>query len=55
MHQPPKRTVMKFFTLKSVVTLVTLALSANAFALDAKFNDTVWDGKKTPQGQQFLN
>ena len=55
MHQPPKRTSMKFFTLKSVVTLVTLVLSANAFAMDAKFDDAAWDSKKIPQGQYCLN
>lgn len=49
---------MKIFTLKSVTTLTalaTLALSANAFAMDVKFNDAGWNGKKIPEGQQCLN
>lgn len=49
---------MKIFTLKSVTTLTalaTLALSANAFAMDVKFNDAAWNGKKIPEGQQCLN
>ena len=41
---------MKFFTLKSVTVLATLALSANAFAMDVEFNDAAWDGKKVPEG-----
>ncbi len=55
MHQLPKGTSMKFFTLKSVTVLVTVALSANAFAMDVEFNDAAWDGKKIPEGQQCLN
>ena len=49
---------MKIFTLKSVTALTalaTLALSANAFAMDVKFNDAAWNGKKIPEGQQCLN
>lgn len=46
MHQLPKGISMKFFTLKSVTVLATVALSANAFAMDVKFNDAAWDGKK---------
>ncbi|MFK3917772.1 hypothetical protein [Psychrobacter sp. NPDC078501] len=46
---------MNFFTLKSATVLATLALSANAFAMDVKFNDAAWDGKKIPEGQQCLN
>ncbi|WP_201554824.1 RNA-binding protein [Psychrobacter immobilis] len=49
---------MKIFTLKSVTiltALATLALSANAFAMDVKFNDAAWNGKKIPEGQQCLN
>ncbi|WP_296240097.1 MULTISPECIES: hypothetical protein [unclassified Psychrobacter] len=49
---------MKIFTLKSVTTLTalaTLALSVNAFAMDVKFNDAAWNGKKIPEGQQCLN
>lgn len=44
---------MKLFTLKSVTTLTalaTLALSANAFAMDVKFNDAAWNGKKYLKG-----
>ena len=55
MQQLPKGISMKFFTLKSVTVLATLALSANAFAMDVKFSDAVWDGKKIPEGQQCLN
>ena len=49
---------MKLFTLKSVTALTalaTLALSANAFAMDVKFNDAAWNGRKIPEGQQCLN
>ena len=46
---------MNFFTLKSVTVLATVALSANALAMDVKFNDAAWDGKKVPEGQQCLN
>ncbi|WP_372887303.1 hypothetical protein [Psychrobacter sp.] len=49
---------MKIFTLKSVTALTalaTLALSANAFAMDVKFNEAAWNGKKIPEGQQCLN
>ena len=49
---------MKIFTLKSVTALTalaTLALSANAFAMDVKFNNAAWNGKKIPEGQQCLN
>lgn len=49
---------MKIFTLKSVTTLTALAtwaLSSNAFAMDVKFNDAAWNGKKIPEGQQCLN
>ncbi|MGP5133047.1 hypothetical protein ACTXKV_02270 [Psychrobacter cibarius] len=49
---------MKIFTLKSVTTLTalaTLAQSANAFAMDVKFNEAAWNGKKIPEGQQCLN
>ena len=49
---------MKTFTLKPVTALtalVTLALSANTFAMDVKFNDAAWDGKKIPEGQQCVS
>ena len=39
----------------ALTALVTLALSANAFAMDVKFNDPAWDGKKIPEGQQCVN
>jgi len=46
---------MKIFTLKSITALTAFALSANAFAMDVKFNDAAWDGKKIPEGQQCVN
>ena len=55
MHRLPKGTSMNFFTLKPVTVFATLALSANAFAMDVKFNDAAWNGKKIPEGQQCLN
>ncbi|MDO6565401.1 hypothetical protein Q4488_18675 [Amphritea sp. 1_MG-2023] len=40
---------------KHVITLVvTSVISANTFALDAKFADARWDGKHVPTGQQCL-
>ena len=50
MHQLPKGTSMNFFILKTVTVLATLALSANAFAMDVEFNDAVWDGKEYLRG-----
>ena len=38
-----------------MTALATLALSANAFAMDVKFNEAAWNGKKIPEGQQCLN
>ncbi|MBU2964232.1 hypothetical protein Q4508_13210 [Amphritea sp. 2_MG-2023] len=32
--------------------VVTSVMSANAFALEAKFADTAWDGNQIPAGQQ---
>ncbi|WP_201595914.1 hypothetical protein [Psychrobacter vallis] len=46
---------MKVFTLKKVVALTALALSASTFAMDVKFADASWNGKKIPEGQQCLN
>ena len=37
-----------------ITLLVTSIVSANAFALDAKFSDAVWNGIKIPAGQQCL-
>ncbi|MGP5210452.1 hypothetical protein ACTXJ5_06640 [Psychrobacter alimentarius] len=48
---------MKIFTLKSVIALTalaTLTLSATAFAMDVKFTDGAWNGKKIPEGQQCV-
>jgi len=39
--------------LKLLMTfIIVLALSTNAAALDVKFADSAWDGKKIPEGQQ---